>query len=260
MHDLDRRTFEAEVLGGELDEAERQEEQEFRELLGELVRGGAGRADEFETYETYETVGSAGEFDDRSTREIALASELLEVQTTAELEQFLGGLLRRIAGGGRRFARSPPAAHSDGCSSRPRARRCRRSPDRRVRRRRISRRRRRDRPDTPATELGLELEGLSAEDREFEAARAFVRFADDGRAGRDARAAGRPARRRGQGGGDHGRRPASARPAGRAWNSPPKPTAQRPVGTAGHRDRRGRRVTRSWRGIRRASAGQGAAG
>jgi hypothetical protein len=179
MHDLDRRTFEAEVLGGELDEAERQEEQEFRELLGELVRGGSGRADEFETYETHETVGSAGEFDDRLTREIALASELLEVQTTAELEQFLGGLLRRIAGGGRRFARSPTgralgrvlkqaASQALPQVAGPPGAAAATMPDA------VG-----GPADTPASELGLELGGLSAEDREFEVARAFVRFADE---------------------------------------------------------------------------------
>ena len=174
MHDLDRRMFETEALGGETEEAEQlEEEQEFRELLGELVRSGGGPAGEF-GQETFEVLGAAGELDDRAAREVALASELLEVQTSAELEQFLGTLLRRAVGAGRKFARSatgralggllkqaatgalpmvadavnPQAAGLAG-------------------------------PEGPsAAELGLELEGLSQEDREFEVARAFVRFAD----------------------------------------------------------------------------------
>jgi hypothetical protein len=176
MHDLDRSMFEATALGGEMEEAERQEDREFRELLAELVRGGGGGAGEF-GQETYETRGP-GVFDDRSTREVTLASELLEVQTPAELEQFLGGLLRRLAGGGRRFARSATgralggvlkqaasqvlpqldepidalAAAQPGVLGSPEAK--------------------------SAAELGLELEGLSQEDREFEVARAFVRFAE----------------------------------------------------------------------------------
>ena len=175
MHDLDRRMFEATGFGGEL-EAERQEEQEFRELLGELVRGGGGRADEL-GLEMYETRGP-GVFDDRSTREVALASELLEVQTAAEMEQFLGGLLRRLAGGGRKFARSATGRALGGVLKQAASQAL-------------------PQLDEPAgaaaatlpsvlggpdaksaAELGLELEGLSQEDREFEVARAFVRFAE----------------------------------------------------------------------------------
>jgi hypothetical protein len=175
MHDLDRRMFEATALGGELEEAE-QEEQEFRELLGELVRNGSGRADEF-GLETYETRGP-GAFDDRSAREVALASELLEVQTSAELDRFLGTLLRRLAGGGRRFARSAPGRALTGVLKQAASQVL---PPL-------------DEPPGPAVtapagvlggpdtksaaELGLELEGLSREDREFEVARAFVRLAD----------------------------------------------------------------------------------
>jgi len=175
MHDLDRRMFEATAFGSEVDEDESQEEEEFRELLGEMVRGGSDRADEI-GLETYETP-VPGAFDDRSTREVALASELLEVQTPGELDRFLGNLLRRLAGGGRRFARSTtgqalggvlkqaanqvlpqldeppgPAAAPAGVLGAP--------------------------DTTSAAELGLELEGLSQEDREFEVARAFVRFAE----------------------------------------------------------------------------------
>ena len=138
MHDLDRSMFEA--SGDEREEVALEEEEEFRELLGELSRS-----------------GDAGEaFDDRSTREVALASELLEAQTPAEIEKFLGALLRRVADGGRRFARSATGRSLLG----------------------VLKQAAQHVVDTPPAEVGLELEGLSQEDSEFEVARAFVRFAE----------------------------------------------------------------------------------
>lgn len=180
MHDLDRAMFEAEVMGGEVESAELEEEQEFRELLGEMVHGVSGHAGEGRLgQESFEIIGTAGEFSDRSAREIALASELLEVQHDDELEQFIGNLLRRAAGAARKFASSdtgraiggalkqvasqvlPVTGGAVGAQVPP------------------------DAGDlggldstSAGSALGLELEGLSQEDREFEVARAFVRFAD----------------------------------------------------------------------------------
>ena len=185
MHDLDRSMFEAEGLDGEQDEAEQLEEQEFLALLRQFTQrggGGPGGPDQG----AFEGLRPRGELDDRSAREVALASELLEVQTSAELDRFLGALLRRVSGAGRRFVRSatgralggvlkqaaaqalPMVADAVGGQATPGT----------------------AGPDGPglgglgraggptAVELGLELEGLSQEDREFEVARAFVRFAD----------------------------------------------------------------------------------
>ena len=258
MHDLDRRMFEATGFGGEL-EAERQEEQEFRELLGELVRGGGGRADEL-GLEMYETRGP-GVFDDRSTREVALASELLEVQTAAEMEQFLGGLLRRLAGGGRKFARSatgralggvlkqaasqalPQLDEPAGCSG-GHATQCPWRPGREVGRR-----------------AGSGARGAVAGGPRVRSRQGVRAVRRDGHPARDAGAGGDSAGRRRQSGGRQGRRTAPARPAGRPVRRRPTPArAQRSVGAAGQRNRRERRMTRSRRGSGHASAGQGAAG
>ncbi|MGH3526975.1 MAG: hypothetical protein ACRDS0_03570 [Pseudonocardiaceae bacterium] len=178
MHHLDRVMLEADETGSETENAEQQqEEEEFRELLDELMYGESGQPAEL-VQESFDTAGAAGEFDDRSAREITLASELLEVQSAAELEQFLGNLLRRVAGAGRKFAGSDTGralggilkqAASQALPAIGGAMGTQAAPE----------------PGdlggqdgTPAgSVLGLELEGLSREDREFEVARAFVRFA-----------------------------------------------------------------------------------
>ena len=102
-------------------------------------------------------------------REITAATELLEVQTDAELQRFLVDLMRQAAGGraGSRAGRAlrgilthaasrvlPTVAHPTGGGA----------PGTGT-------------PTDPAS-LGLELEGLSSEDREFETARSFVRFVE----------------------------------------------------------------------------------
>jgi hypothetical protein len=150
--------FESEQRGGD---AETAEQREFLEVLGEIVAA--------------DLTGPALP-PDRAAREVALAAELLEVQSEAELEQFLGGVLQRAAGavgdragsGARRVLGHvlkdaaaqvlPTIGHAVG--GRP-TRGLERVGDR-----------------VAGSMLGLELEGLSREDREFEAARAFVRFAD----------------------------------------------------------------------------------
>lgn len=155
--------FESERTDGE---SARTEHEDFLEILGELVNGPNSRAPER---------GAAG---DRAAGEIAMASELLEVQTEAELEQFLGAVQRRAvgaagrrgAGGGRALRRALRQAARRALPAIGRAGGAPEAngygdPD--------------EQQDRPAGSLfGLELEGLSREDREFEVARAFVRFAD----------------------------------------------------------------------------------
>ena len=128
--------------------------------------------------ELYGEISSAeGSFNE--VTEMELASELLNVQSEAELDQFLGGLFKKAVGAVSKFARSstgkalggmlkgiakkalPIAGGALGTFIAPGL----------------------------GTAIGgalgsaagnlfeLEMEGLSAEDREFEVARAFVRFA-----------------------------------------------------------------------------------
>jgi hypothetical protein len=118
-------------------------------------------------------------------QEIELASELLEIGSELELEQFLGNILNAVGGAARRFA-SSQTGQALGGILKDAARQALPVVGKAV-----------GQWVTPsggdvgaqvATQagkmLGLELEGLSAEDREFEVARQFVRFA--GAAGRAA--------------------------------------------------------------------------
>jgi hypothetical protein len=104
--------------------------------------------------------------------EMELASELLEVTDEGELEQFIGDLFKRAGRAVGQFVRSPVAKALGGL---------------------LKNAARQTLPivgtalggpaggDVAAQAgklFGLELEGLSAEDQEFEAARQFVRFAD----------------------------------------------------------------------------------
>ncbi len=113
--------------------------------------------------------------------EMELATELLSVSNEAELEQFLGGLFKKVASGVSNFAKSSAGKALGGMLKS-------------VAKKAL--------PIAGAAlgnlvapgvggaiggklagmagkAFGLELEGLSAEDREFEVARAYVRFASD---------------------------------------------------------------------------------
>lgn len=113
--------------------------------------------------------------------EMELATELLSVTNEAELEQFLGGLFKKVASGVKNFAKSSAGRALGGMLKS-------------VAKKAL--------PIAGAAlgnliapgvggaiggklagmagkAFGLELEGLSAEDREFEIARAYVRFASD---------------------------------------------------------------------------------
>jgi hypothetical protein len=130
-----------------------------------------GSADQRDAYELEEEGSSA---------ETELASELLEVRSEQELEQFLGGLVRSAAQAAGRALRSDTGRQLVEVL-RDAGRRALPIVGRAIGERVNAR--------TGAAAgaqvgrsvgrmFGLELEGLSQEDREFEVARAFVRFAD----------------------------------------------------------------------------------
>jgi hypothetical protein len=156
MHNLDRTMFETST--------EQSEQEDFLGILGSLLKGETGEA------------GSQTEYGE--TGELEAAAELLEVRDEAELEEFIGDLFGKVAGAARSFAGSPTGqalgkivksatkqalpvvGRGVGGWISPRYA----EPGARV--------------ATAAGDLlGLELEGLSGEDREFEVARALVRFA-----------------------------------------------------------------------------------
>lgn len=159
MHDLDRPQLESE---------EETFESESDQFLGGILGGILGEV------EGEESESPLGE-----TEEIELATELLEVSDEQELEEFLGDLVRRASQAAGQFVRSDTGRALGGIL-RSAARQslpviggalgARVAPGRGAA---VG-----ARLATQAGKLfGLELEGLSSEDREFEAARQFVRFA-----------------------------------------------------------------------------------
>jgi hypothetical protein len=162
MHDIGRTQLE---FGGH---GEFGELSEFGEL-GELGEFGETEFGEFGETETPLS----------EMQEIELASELLEITSEEELEQFLGGLIGTVGNAIGRFARSDTGQALGGILKSAAKQALPVvgqavgqwvSPDRggewgaRAGR-------------AAGDLLGLELEGLSQEDREFETARQFVRFA-----------------------------------------------------------------------------------
>ena len=85
MHNLDRTMFETSM--------EQSEQEDFLGILGSLLSGETGEAQAETEY---------GE-----TGELEAAAELLEVRDEAELEQFIGDLFGKVAGAARNFAGSP---------------------------------------------------------------------------------------------------------------------------------------------------------
>ncbi len=157
MHDVDRTQLESPDTGEfELDSGEFEFEQEY-ELSSGLE--GEGVLDEVE--------------------EMELATEFLEIQDEAELDQFIGKLIGRVAKGARKFFQSPlgkklggllkgaakkllPVAGKaiGGAFGGP-----------------VGAAIGGKLASGAGNLMGLELEGLSPEDREFEVARQYVRFA-----------------------------------------------------------------------------------
>src|SRR5262249_23036382 len=122
-----------------------------------------------------------GEYTDHEVNEMELATELLSVNSEEELEQFLGGLFKKVKGFASKVLKSPagdmlkgylkslakkalPAASSilGGAIGGP-----------------LGATLANKASDMVGKALGLELEGLSPEDREYEIAKGYVRFAND---------------------------------------------------------------------------------
>lgn len=109
MHDLDRTAYEFES-NGEFEyndewEMEDELEDEYDEFENEY------ESDEFEFEDEYEDEWESGdqmesESPFSESEEMELAAELLAVESEAELDQFLGGLIKKAAGGISRFAKS----------------------------------------------------------------------------------------------------------------------------------------------------------
>ena len=160
MHDLDRTQLEA------------SDGSEFEYGNGEFeLEGGSN-------YEGGGGIEGEGFLDE--TDEMELAAQFLEIQDEAELDQFIGGLIDRLRKGARKFFRSPvgqqlgkmlkgaakkllPVAGAavGGVFGGP-----------------VGAAIGGKLASGAGKALGLELEGLSPEDKEFEVARQFVRFAN----------------------------------------------------------------------------------
>lgn len=182
MHNIDRTQLEATPGGYEAEffEAEPSGEWGFQEAYGSPYQ--ELPLTEFGLQEIAVPEGESGTLPGGLTEadELALAAELLEVTSDEELDQFLGRLFRRIGSGLRRIA--GPAVRFLGGALRRVARVALPVAGRVVGGMfggpagaavggRLA--------DAAGRIFGLELEGLSPEDREFEVARRFVRFASN---------------------------------------------------------------------------------
>ena len=161
MHNLDRTQLESEQEVFEL--GHEQEQGENEQFLGDILGAIAGGELEVPLHES---------------QELELASELLEVSNEQELEQFLGNVFRTVGRTAGQFVRSDTGRALGGILK-DAARQALPVVGRAIGDY-VS-------PGSGATGaslaqqagslLGLELEGLSPPDQEFEAARQFVRFA-----------------------------------------------------------------------------------
>jgi hypothetical protein len=169
MHDLDRSMFEVPELEsheyGAHGETQELEQEDFLGVLGSLLGREVNELQETEQAEQTEL------------QEVELATELLEVTSEAELDRFLGDLMRRAAGAAGRLVRSPTGQALGGILKQA-ARQALPvvgqglgglvSPAMGTFGGRVG--------QAAGDLFGLELEGLSSEDREFEVARSLVRF------------------------------------------------------------------------------------
>ena len=173
MHDIDRTQmemeWEADPFGAGEYEYDEYEYDSQAEMYGEA------EADLYGEYE-YEFEGT---FDE--AEEMELAAELLEITDEAELDQFLGSLIKRAGRAVGRAIKSPVGRHLGGIL-RGVARKALPiaggaigtyfgGPGGGAIGSRLA--------SGAGRLLGLELEGMSMEDQEFEVARRFVRFAGD---------------------------------------------------------------------------------
>jgi hypothetical protein len=169
MHDIDRALFEG------------QDESTWGEVMDEESGYSfEGEQSPFQAEDSYENDEMWGETDGE-TDELALAAELLAVTDEGELDQFLGSLARRAVSAAKDFAGSS-AGKAVGNILKSAARKALPQLGQAVGNYIV--------PGAGGQagqrvgqwlgtkfESGLQLEGLSAEDRDLETARAFVRFA-----------------------------------------------------------------------------------
>lgn len=175
MHDIDRTQFE---MGWETDEYEYESEGEMEgeyELYGETPNQVYGSLYGEMYDETELTHGLFTEMD-----EMELAADLLEVTDEAELEQFLGNLMHkasRVAGGTLRT----PEGNMLGGVLKGIARKALPNVDAGLGRlaHSVDGTIGRQLAANAGHLFGLEMEGMSAEDQEFEVARRFVHLAGD---------------------------------------------------------------------------------
>jgi hypothetical protein len=191
MHDLDRVQLERqeeEEWGYEFTpeyEEEEEEETETDQFLGNILKGALGGSQQ----EEEEEEEFSGELDE--VQELQLASELLEVSNEEELQQFLGDLLRKAAGGVAKFARSPQGQALGGAVKKDVTSALKQTALGVLPKlggaiggywgggggERIGQALGTAAKSGLGQFFGMELEGLSNEDREFEVAKRFVRFA-----------------------------------------------------------------------------------
>ncbi|HEY7430557.1 MAG TPA: hypothetical protein VH641_07480 [Streptosporangiaceae bacterium] len=193
MHDIGRTQLEQQTFGefetgeyasGEYEGGEYEggeyEGGEFSEYEGGEYEGGEYEGGEYEggEYEGESEMAHA-ESPLGEMQEMELASELLEVSSEQELEQFLSDVIRTATRGARSFLRSNTGKALGGIlkdSLRGAAKEGLPSIGRAIGERLGYRDYGGRAGKALAAVLGLELEGLSAEDREFEVARQLVRF------------------------------------------------------------------------------------
>jgi hypothetical protein len=182
MHDIDRTQWELEYAPHEVQPEHYEFEMHeggYGEFEGEgeyesLAEGESYEGEQFEGEYEYEYEAEMNE-----AEEMELAAELLEVGSEAELEQFLGKLIRRV-GRGLRTAIHSPLGKAIGGVLKPLAKAALPiagkalgtfvgGPVGGMIGGKLA--------SAAGQMFGLELEGLSGEDREFEVARRYVRFA-----------------------------------------------------------------------------------
>ncbi len=174
MHDLDQNfeTSEYEYEAYEMGEFEEEYEDEFEDEYEDEYE----YEDEFETFGELESLGVFSE-----SEEMELAAELLSVSDEYEMEQFIGKLIKKAGRKIRKFAKSSTGRALGGILKKVAKRALP-----------IVGRAAGTFLGGPAggaiggkiasaagKAFGLELEGLSPEDQEFEVAKRFVRFAGE---------------------------------------------------------------------------------
>lgn len=176
MHDIDRNVMEGEYEMEAYDEFENENEEEYEE---EYAYGESEYDDEFEDEEEYEYEFEGYETVFSEEEEMELASELLAVTDEAELDQFLGKLIKKGFRKVKKFAKSSTG-------------RALRKVLRKVAKKALPIAGRvagtyfggpaggaigSKLASSVGRIFGLELEGLSPEDQEFEVAKRVVRLA-----------------------------------------------------------------------------------